>query len=241
MIKIRHLTCSYQDEIILQDIDLDINTHLCIIGSNGSGKSTLAKALCGLIDFSGEINIDSKDIKTLKHVERAKLISYIPAKLEIYDLHVSVYEFVLLSRFAYKKSFFDYTKEDKEKVLKNIEFVGLAHLKEHTVGSLSSGEQQLCLIASALTQESKIIIFDEPTANLDPQNTKRVASIVKELKDSRQIILITHDLHLACYMDSKNIFIQERHVREFGRELFDNDMLKELFGVAFDSLAVVYE
>ncbi|MBU0631713.1 ABC transporter ATP-binding protein [bacterium] len=241
MIEIKKLTCKYQNEVILQDIDLDIDTHLSIIGSNGSGKSTFAKALCGLIDFGGEISIDSKNINSLRHIERAKLISYIPAKLEIYDSHVSVYEFVLLSRFAYKRDLFDYTQEDKEKTLKNIEFVGLAHLKEHTVGSLSSGEQQLCLIASALTQESKIIIFDEPTANLDPQNTKRVASIVKELKNSRQIILITHDLHLACYMDNKNIFIQKRSVKKFGRELFDNEVLKGLFGVEFNSLAVVYE
>jgi iron complex transport system ATP-binding protein len=114
------------------------------------------------------------------------------------------------------------------------------HLKENPVSSLSSGEQQLVLIAQALTQQSKIIIFDEPTANLDPHNAKIIAQHIQGLKEYHQIILITHDLHLACYVDSPVVFIKDKTAAFYEREFFDDEKLEELYGVAFNSLAVKY-
>ena len=240
MISIKTLTCSYDKKIILKDINLILDSHISILGANGSGKSTLAKTICKLIEFDGEILLDKKNTKNIDNITMAKNICYIPAKLEIYDSFISVEEFVLQGRFPYKKGFFDYSQNDKSITKQTLEFLKILHLKDHTVSSLSSGEQQLTLIAQALTQQSKIIIFDEPTANLDPHNSKIIAQHIKCLKDYHQIILITHDLNLASFIGSDVVFIQDTKATLYKDNFFTNENLQKLYGVEFEALAVKY-
>jgi iron complex transport system ATP-binding protein len=240
MIELKELQCAFNERIILENVSLKIDSHISVLGANGSGKSTLAKAICDLVAFSGTVFIAGKKTQEYTLNERAKLLSYIPAKLEIYDPYISVEEFVLLGRFPHKESIFDYSEKDKNITLQTLEFLNIVHLKENSVSSLSSGEQQLVLIAQALAQQSKIIIFDEPTANLDPHNAKIIAQRIKGLKEWHQIILITHDLHLACYVDSPVVFIKDKTAAFYEQEFFDDAKLEELYGVAFESLAVKY-
>jgi iron complex transport system ATP-binding protein len=241
MIKLDFVTCKYNNKTILEDISLNIDAHLSILGANGSGKSTLTKAISNLISYDGKITIDDKDITKLSFKQRAKSISYIPTKLDIYDDSITVKEFVLMSRFAYKKSFTNYLDADKKIVAKNLEFLNISHLKEESLATLSSGEIQLTLIASALSQESKIIIFDEPTANLDPKNSKKIAKEIKKLKLKHQIILVTHDLHLASYIDSPILFIKDKKATYYEDNFFTEETLSELYGVKFNGLAVKYD
>ena len=243
MLEIKELTCKYDEKSILENISLHVKRHLSILGSNGSGKSTMAKALCGLLKYDGDICIDDKNIKNIRPKELAKLITYIPTKLEAYDRYIDVFDFVLLGRFAYNENFLDYKESDYKEVEKNLKLLSCEHLKNHTLGSLSSGEQQLVLIAQALTQKSKIIIFDEPSANLDPYNSKIIAKHIKKLKKSVDIILITHDLHLASYIQNPVLFLSDKraHFYEQREQFFNEDVLKELYGVDFDNLAVKYE
>ncbi len=241
MIELKNLSCIYDEKIIFENINLKIPSHLNILGSNGSGKSSLAKCISNISEYSGEVYIDDENTKNISLKNLAKIISYIPTKLEIYDEFISVQDFVLLSRYAYKQSFFDYTIQDKEIVKNSLDTLNISHLKNHTVGSLSSGEQQLTLIASALTSQSKIIIFDEPTANLDPKNSKIIALHIKKLKKSHTIILITHDLQLASFMDSSVLFIKDSTTTPFEKEFFELSNLEKLYGVSFNSLAVKYD
>ena len=241
MIELKSLTCKYDNKIILKDTSLKINSHLSILGANGSGKSTLAKAICGLIKYYGNIELNSTNLQELSLVQKAKTISYIPAKLEIYDEFITVYEFVVLGRFAYKKNFFDYSDKDKKIAEKTLKFLSIEHLSKHHVSSLSSGEQQLILIAQALVQQSKIIIFDEPTANLDPKNSKIIAEHIKGLKDFHQIILITHDLHLAKYIQNPVLFIKNKEAFYYQNDFFTDEMLKKLYEVKFNNMAVDYD
>jgi iron complex transport system ATP-binding protein len=240
MIELKDLSCSYKDKQILTNISLEIKSHLSILGANGSGKSTLAKSICNLIDYEGEVQIDSQNIKELSLTQRAKTLSYIPAKLEIYDPYISVFEFVLQGRFPHKNSFTDYAQKDKNITSQTLEFLKISHLQNSSVHSLSSGEQQLTLIAQALAGQSKIIIFDEPTANLDPHNSKIIAQHIKGLKEYHQIILITHDLHLACYVDSPILFIKDKLAHYYQTDFFNDERLKKLYGVDFHNLAVNY-
>ena len=241
MIELNSVTCKFDDKIVLEDVSLKIENHLSILGANGSGKSTLAKAICKLVTHDGEIFIDSTNTNDLSLKQRAKNISYIPAKLEIYDSFITVEEFVLQGRFPYKKSFLEYAQKDKNIAIQTLEFLKINHLKNHTVSSLSSGEQQLTLIAQALAQQSKIMIFDEPTANLDPHNSKIIAKHIKGLKEYHNVILITHDLHLASYVDSPVLFIKDKSANYFKDNFFDDSTLSELYEVEFNSLSVAYD
>jgi len=241
MIELKNVNCSFDKKVILEDVSLKIKNHLSILGANGSGKSTLAKAICGLSKYEGEVSLNATNIKDISLNEKAKLISYIPAKLDIYDSFISVEEFVLLGRFPYKQNFLNYSDKDRKITKETLEFLKISHLSSNIVSSLSSGEQQLVLIAQALTQQSKIIIFDEPTANLDPHNSKIIAEHIKALKEHHQIILITHDLHLASFVDSPVVFIKERATHYYEADFFEDETLQKLYGVAFNSLAVAYD
>ena len=243
MIEIRSLYCSYNKKTVLKNIDIKIENHLNILGVNGSGKSTLAKAICRVIKYSGNILLEGKEITNLTLPQRAKEISYIPPKLEVYDKYISVDEFVLLGRFTHKQNFSGYSKEDiaiKERMIKLLK---IEHLKKHSLFSLSSGEQQLVQIATAMTQQSKTIIFDEPTANLDPKNSKTIAQHIKELKKHHNIILITHDLHLAKYLQNKVVFIKNKKLLHFrdNDSFFSEKNLSKLYNVEFDFMDVKYD
>lgn len=227
MIEFSNFSCSFNNREILKNINLKIKDHLVILGSNGSGKSTLVKSVCKLVKYEGNILLDGKNTETYEQKELAKKVVYIPTKLEIADEFISVEEFVLLGRFAHKRSFFDYTKEDRLLVEKNLEFLKLSHLKKHSVKSLSSGEQQLIQIAQALTQQSKTIIFDEPTANLDPRNTMLIASHIRELKNSHNILVITHDLEFASSLGIDVAFIKNASVRLYNEQIDFKEMVNE--------------
>ena len=241
MIEIKELKIAYAKEALLESISLKIAKNLCILGANGSGKSSLAKALCGLIPSEGEILIDGEKSTSLSLKERAKLLSYIPTKLEVYDTNIEVSAFVLLGRFAYKRDFFDYSHEDKKRAQKQLEFLHISHLSSKRLSELSSGQKQLVLIAQALTQESKVIIFDEPTANLDPKNSKLIATYIKKLTQEKQVLLITHDIALAHYMQAPVAFLKEKTLLYFEQDFFNKEQLQRLYGVTFDSMAVAYE
>jgi len=241
MIELHSLTCNYGEKVVLEDLTLTIASHISILGANGSGKSTLAKAICDMITYDGNIILDGKNIQTYTDKERARKIAYIPTKLDFYDEFLSLEEFVLLGRFAHKKNFFDYSVQDRKKAQEQMDFLHLSHLKKHTLSSLSSGETALALMAQALTQESEIIIFDEPTANLDPKNSKIIAQHMKNLKQTHQTVVITHDIHLAHFLENQVLFLQEKKALCFEDDFFTDTTLSKLYGVSFSSLDVCYE
>jgi len=241
MISLENITCKFQDKTVLENISLVISSHLTILGSNGAGKSTLAKIICDLVPFQGALTVHNKNIQEYTLKEKAKLLSYIPAKLDIYDSFITLEEFTLLGRFAHKTALFDYSKKDKTIAHECLEFLHIEHLASHAVSSLSSGETQLALIAQALAQQSEIIILDEPTANLDPKNSKIIAEHIKGLKEFHQVILITHDIALASFIDSPVAFVKERKIHSFGKEFFEEKTLQRLYEVTFNALGVKYD
>jgi iron complex transport system ATP-binding protein len=241
MIKLNAVSCSFNSQTILENINLHIPNHLTILGANGSGKSTLAKILCNGVEYKGEVFYNGKNIQEISLKQRAKNISYIPAKLETYETNITVEAFVLLGRFPHKTSLFDYESKDKKITQECLEFLHISHLASHSIGSLSSGETQLALIAQALAQQSKIIIFDEPTANLDPKNSRIIAKHIKGLKKYHQVILITHDLHLAHFIASPIAFVKNKQVKLFEKNFFQDSVLSDLYGVKFNNLAVEYD
>ncbi len=241
MIELQKLSCFYEDQTILENISQKFPKHLSILGANGSGKSTLAKALCHLTPYRGIILLDNKRVERYSAKALAKKIAYIPTKLEFYDEFLTVGEFVLLGRFAHKESFFDYTQKDKEIAQNYIKLLGLQHFSRQRLNSLSSGETALVLIAQALTQESQIIIFDEPTANLDPKNAKIVAKHIKDLKQTHQTVLITHDIHLAHFINNPVLFLKNKTAHYFEEYFFTDENLSKLYDVPIKSLAVQYD
>ena len=235
MLEIKNLSISYDKKSIVNDVNLSLETRssLTILGANGCGKSSLAKAISGLIDFKGSIDINKQNIEELNIKDRAKLCAYIPAKLESYDLQISVREFVLIGRFAHKSKWANYSKEDYDKVDAVLKELNLLEISDQPLGTLSSGQQQLLMIAQALVQETPLIIFDEPTAHLDPKNVVHFVKLFKQLKEKYTLILITHDIQLAQTLDQTILFIQDHKALLYKENFFNPQTLLKHYGVAF--------
>jgi iron complex transport system ATP-binding protein len=204
---------------ILKKISFELDSNTIILGSNGAGKSTLAKLICGLIE-SDSVEVFDKHLHSLDAQSRAKLVNYIPPKLEIFDEYISLYEYLELSHL-------DKTQD----INKTISLLGLEHLKNKRCKRLSSGEQQLTLLASSILHNAKLTIFDEPTSNLDPQKTQQVYKLLKSDKIQNRII-ITHDLNLAHKLGYKIVYIQNGEVLFFNEneKFFEEKNLKSIFG-----------
>ena len=230
---ISHLSLSYHEKDILKNVNFELQEHLTILGANGSGKSTLAKALCGLLTYQGSITINNQELSDMPSKERAKLISYIPSKMQSFEQFTTVEDFVLLGRYPYKESYKDYTSDDKALVAQILQELNIHDLKKHKLQELSSGQQQLTLIAQALSQQSKILIFDEPTSNLDPKNTLLFAKELQKLRQKYQTILITHDIQLASHLNDPVLFIQDKKAEFFAEGFFQTDRLEQAYGVTF--------
>ncbi len=226
---------AYTDKPILENVDfiLEEGKHLCILGPNGSGKSTLAKALCGLLPYQGSIKINQQELSAIPSIERAKHIAYIPAKMESFEQFTTVEDFVLLGRYPYKSSFKDYAPDDRTLVQEVLKELNIQTLASHRLHELSSGQQQLVLIAQALAQKSKLLIFDEPTSNLDPKNTALFVKELKRLRKNHTTILITHDIQLASHLEDPVVFITDKKATFHERGFFDKSFLQQAYDVRF--------
>lgn len=216
---------NYSDHILKNiTFNLSSNKNLIILGSNGAGKSTLAKVLCGITPSS--ILLDSQPITSINHALRTKLINYIPAKLEIFDEYITLSEYLDLSKL--------HTLLSTRNMLKLLE---LEHLKMKPCLKLSSGEQQLSMLASAILHNAKITIFDEPTANLDPKKSRDIYSLLESNLFQSKVI-ITHDLNLAFHLGYDILYIKEGKIDfwDTSKKFFHESNLNHYFGTSISKI-----
>ena len=207
---------------ILKDISFSLkeSENLIILGVNGAGKSTLAKVLSNLI-ANDKVILQNKNISSLDDKQRAKLINYIPPKLEVFDEYICVYEFLELSFIG---------KIKKEKIDKTISLLKLEKIKYRACNDLSSGEKQLLLLASSIIHNAKITIFDELTANMDITRVKEVFELFNS-QYLQQKIIITHNFDLAFNLKYKVLYLDEGEVKFFGEssEFFSKEVLEKFY------------
>lgn len=206
---------------------------VAILGKNGCGKSTLLDCIIGYNDFkSGNIKVNGQDIKELSDKKLSKNIAYISQKTDI-NLDYSVLEFILFGRNCRLKFGASPTEPDYEIAKANAEKCGITHLLAKDINKLSGGERQLVFIARALTQESPIIIMDEPTASLDYGNQLKLYEIIKELqKDGKTIIFTTHNPEHVLYLDCLVAIVQSGKITKTGQaeDIITQTTLKEIYG-----------
>lgn len=205
---------------ILKNISFEMEDNFIILGSNGAGKSTLAKVLCQIIE-NKNVEIFGENISLFSSSQRSKLINYIPAKFEIFDEYLDVEEFLQLS----------YVESEKYDVKKLAKILKIKSLLSHSCKTLSSGETQLLLIASAIAHDARITIFDEPTSNLDQKRVKDVFELLSHPDYFEKKVIITHDLNFAHKLGFNILFIDEGEIVFNGtnKDFFNEQRLKEFF------------
>lgn len=235
-IDVQQLCFSYDDRQILHHITFSAEPTdlLCVLGPNGVGKSTLFRCLLGLQkNYRGNIHIHGDNIKNMKTVELAKKIAYIPQSHHP-TFNFSVLNTVLMGLTPHLKGTSSPTSTHVEEAYLALEMLGIPHLWNRGYAEISGGERQLALIARAIVQKTKILVMDEPTANLDYGNQMRVMSKVKELADQEYIIIIsTHNPEHAFQYGSKALVMYEGKIIEFGypKEIVTEELLQKVYNV----------
>lgn len=188
-IKVDKLSLGYDGKPVAKDISFSVNVgdYLCIVGENGAGKSTLLKVLLGLHKpIAGKIDCKVSN----------KEIGYLPQQDDIQkDFPASVKEIVLSG--CLNKSILRpfYTKAEREYVRQCLEKVNALDLINKCYRELSGGQQQRVLLARALASAQKMIILDEPVASLDPQATKEMYKVIKQINDNGvTVVMVSHDV-----------------------------------------------
>ena len=218
---------------VLNGVTLELNQGEVgiLLGKNGSGKTTLFKNILGIEKpESGSILFDGENLAKMKRRERARRIAYVPQHIHFGDL--SVLDSVLMGRVSYfgmQASREDY--EVVEKILEDMELLDFAH---RSAEALSGGEKQKIAIARAMAQEPKLMVFDEPTGNLDIANEQLIVREAKRLARQKNIAILSslHDLNQALYFGDKFFFLKDGVVKYAGgKEIVTEQIIQDIFDI----------
>jgi len=215
ILKIDRLSHRYGASWAIRDINMEINQTgvVGLLGSNGAGKSTTMNIMCGVLNQTeGHVYIDGVDVR--EHPEQAKKnIGFLPQNPPVYtDLTVDEYltytaELRLIAKAARRKA----VEEAKERC-------GISHFSSRLIGNLSGGYRQRVGIAQAIIHKPKLVVMDEPTNGLDPNQLIEVRKLIREIAKEHTVLLSSHvlsEVHLLC---------REVVMIEGGRMIFSDSM-----------------
>ncbi|BAE81578.1 ABC transporter of metals [Chlamydia felis Fe/C-56] len=163
-----------------------------IIGPNGGGKTTLVKLILGLL----KPTLGTLETYSTCKKDSELAIGWVPQHFAYdFSFPISVKDVVLSGRLSFLRWHGKYSKLDHESAEQALETVDLLHHRDTCFSCLSGGQIQRVLLARALASHPKLLILDEPTANIDPENQQRILQILTKLNARCTILMITHDLH----------------------------------------------
>lgn len=221
-IDIRHLKKTIGKQTILRDLDLSVEEGevVGLLGPNGAGKSTLMKILTGLWPATeGDVTVCGVNMRENPH-QVASMIGYLPENNPLYDdMYIREYlEF--MARIG--------ENVPAARVQEVIEMVGLMPEIGKKIGQLSKGYRQRVGLAQALLQNPKLLVLDEPTTGLDPNQLDDIRALIRDLGRNRTVILSTHILQEVKMMCNRVLIIHHGELRADCSELNGLD-LEQLF------------
>lgn len=235
-LEFRHTDLGYGSKKILSDINFTLQTDsvTCLIGPNGAGKTTLFKSALGFLPpLAGQILLNGKPVSRYTTREFARHVAYVP-QAHSTPFHYKVLDVVLFGRTAYLGYFNSPGKADRKIAESYLDLLEISHLAQRSFVELSGGEQQMVIIARALTQEPSFLIFDEPTSNLDYGNQHRVIQKINTLKkQSTGILMATHSPDHAFMLGSQVIILDKGKLVKHGtpEKTITAETLRQTYGV----------
>lgn len=235
MLEVTDLDFAYRRQTVLKNISfkLDYGQSVCLLGKNGVGKSTLFKCLLRVLKpSSGSIRINDRSILDCSRNELAQMISYIPQK-QRGVFHFTVFEMVLMGTTARLKEYQQPKQAENELAESALDALNITHLKNRIYSEISGGEQQLVIIARSVAQKSRIIIMDEPCANLDYGNQIMVLEMIQKLANQGYLIIqSTHDPNHALQYADYALVLQEGNLLQgVPKDILTGQQLEAIYRV----------
>jgi iron complex transport system ATP-binding protein len=214
-LQIKQANIGYNTTLISNaNADLKLSDVCLLIGNNGVGKTTLIKSILHQLPLlNGEISINGKNVKSLSVKEIAENIAIVFSK-SVIPQHYTVEDLISLGKYIYYPFYFELKKEDREEVAHIIEELDLSQYRYTLLKNLSDGNLQKAFIGRAITQNSPIIILDEPTTHLDEKNKIIILKTLRKLaKEQNKLILFSsHDWRLAKEFADKIWYVKKNHL-----------------------------
>ncbi len=219
-------------------VDVARGSILGILGPNGSGKTTMLKLLAGILrPDEGSVSLDDRELRTFSRPALARRMAVVPQETHpAFDY--TVLEMVLMGRNAHLGAFELEGPEDLRIARECLQATGTADLEPRLFGTLSGGEKQRVVIASALTQSASLMLLDEPSSSLDLRYQLDIAQLLRRLHDERgaTLVLSTHDLNFAASVCDSLLLMREGRVLASGptRQVLTPAHIRDLYGVEAD-------
>lgn len=233
-LRLSHLSIGYSHA---HPVATDLNATLrggqltCLIGDNGIGKSTLLRTLSGALPpVEGEIWLGARLLTTLSARERARMVAIVLTQRPDAG-GLSVQQLVGLGRSPYTDFWGNLSRADQIAVQQSLSAVGAMPLADRRMDTLSDGECQKVMIARALSQQTPVIMLDEPTAFLDFHSRISSMQLLARLAHTtgKNILLSTHDLQLATELADTLLQLSPHGLTIVDRESVKNDIKQQLF------------
>jgi iron complex transport system ATP-binding protein len=209
-----------------------------LLGPNGSGKTTLLKVLAGmLLPQSGSVTLDGTGIAELSRRDLARRLAMVPQETHT-TFDFSVIDMVLMGRYPHLGAFELEGPRDLEIAREALAATGTTPLETRPFSTLSGGEKQRVVIASALAQAADVLLLDEPTTALDLRYQFEIAALVRQLNAERATTMIvsTHDLNLAAAVCDRVVLLSRGRVMAQGAidAVLTPANIRALYGVDAD-------
>jgi len=212
--------------------DFPKNGLITIAGPNGAGKSTLLGMMAGLRSpYSGSCTYDGKEIRQWPKREFARKVAFLPQSVRM-QFPFTVEEVVLMGRTPYASGWFQ-TAEDRSAVEDAMTTTDTLAFRARDFRSLSGGEAQRVILASALTQRPEALLLDEPATHLDLRHQLALYKLLGELSKSLLVVAVTHDLNLALRFSHRVMVLEDGRIAADGmpQDVLNPELIGRVFGV----------
>jgi len=237
MLEVQNISINYGICAVVRDVSFTLcpGKIIALLGANGAGKTTLLKALNGSLPVAaGAIRLNKEPLGSFSRREIAQRIAVVAQETET-KFPVSVLEFVLAGRFAHGTAFGWETEKDRQIAIDCLRLSDLTNYGARQMNQLSGGERQRVVLARSLATQAKILLLDEPTANLDLSHQASMFRLVRErcLSENASAIVITHDLNLASEFADEIILLKNGAILAEGapENVLTEENLNEVFNV----------